>query len=70
MRQLRLMHQSELGAKCGWDGTTIAHIERGRFAPNVKSLIRLADVLEVSTDFLLGRHAAYSNPAYYRKVRV
>lgn len=34
---------------------TYRHYESGKTSPNLDTLIKIADILDVSTDFLLGR---------------
>jgi transcriptional regulator with XRE-family HTH domain len=47
--------QKELGEKVGLTGNMIGEVEAGRVQPSVKSISKLADVLGVSVDYLLGR---------------
>jgi transcriptional regulator with XRE-family HTH domain len=56
IRQLRKEHgwsQAELGSKVGTDSQRISRYENGRITPSVEALVRLADALEVSVDYLL-----------------
>jgi transcriptional regulator with XRE-family HTH domain len=59
MKRLEVrLSQRELAAKIGTDQAHISRIERGeRTAITVQTLVKLADVLRVSTDYLLGRNA-------------
>ena len=54
-RQLRDLEQAQLAQICGIPAPSINHFERGRRKPNLDNLVRLADALIVSTDYLLGR---------------
>ena len=47
--------QTELGDKVGVSKQTISAYERGDKLPTVQTLSILADVLDCSTDYLLGR---------------
>jgi transcriptional regulator with XRE-family HTH domain len=47
--------QAELGRRTGLDWTTISNIERGETAPDFATIDAIADVLEVSVDWLTGR---------------
>ena len=47
--------QKELGEKLGVVRTTICEYESGRNEPDVKMLIRLADIFDVTLDELIGR---------------
>ena len=59
MKRLEVqLSQRELAEKIGTDQAHICRIERGeRTAITVQTLVKLADVLSVSTDYLLGRNA-------------
>lgn len=54
-RRRREMTQGELAEKARLFKTDISKYERGESQPNLPRLCRLADVLNVSTDYLLGR---------------
>jgi transcriptional regulator with XRE-family HTH domain len=60
LRRLELrMSQGDLGKAIGQDQAYISKIERGQLGGmTVLMLERLADTLQVSTDYLLGREAA------------
>lgn len=53
-RELRGYSQEQLGARAGMPASSIAHFETGR-KPSFDSLRRLANALEITTDYLLGR---------------
>lgn len=54
-RELRGFSQGDLAERAGFQPSAISHFESGRRAPSFDNLKRLADVLTVSTDYLLGR---------------
>lgn len=54
-RELREMKQNELAEKAKLPPTSIAHFEAGSRKPSFDNLRRLANALEVTTDYLLGR---------------
>ena len=54
-RRRRQLSQEQLAEKTGLFKTDISKYERGTSMPTVARLMRLADALDVSTDFLLGR---------------
>lgn len=54
-RMRNKLTQKELGEKVGLTGNMIGEVEAGRVQPSVKSISKLADVLGVSVDYLLGR---------------
>lgn len=54
-RELRKLNQTDLAKKAGIPASSISHFEAGTRKPSFDNLRRLANVLAVSTDFLLGR---------------
>lgn len=54
-RDLRQWNQSDLASHAGMPPSSIAHFESGSRKPSFDTLRRLANALEVTTDFLLGR---------------
>jgi len=54
-RKLRELRQDELANKAGLPSTTISHFESGKRKPSFDNLRKLADALEVSIDYLMGR---------------
>ena len=54
-RELRQLKQHELGEKAKLPASSIAHFESGSRKPSFDNLRRLANALEVTTDYLLGR---------------
>ena len=64
LRDVRIMRQftqAELAKRTEMPITSISHFEIGTRKPNMNSLIRLADALEVSTDYMLGRTDYFSS---------
>ena len=57
LQRLKLrLSQQQLGTKIGHDQGYVSRLERGEITDiTVRTLARLADALQVSTDFLLGR---------------
>lgn len=58
LKELRLkkgLTQTELGEKVGVKQNTFTNWENGKREPNFENLIKLADLLEVSLDWLFGR---------------
>lgn len=55
VRELRGFNQMELAKKTGLQSTAISHFETGSRAPSFDNLRRLADALNVATDYLIGR---------------
>jgi transcriptional regulator with XRE-family HTH domain len=54
-RELREWSQSILGEKAELPSSSIAHFETGSRKPSFETLHKLANALEVTIDFLLGR---------------
>ncbi len=54
-RELREMSQGELADKAGLQPSAISHFETDGRLPSFDNLKRLADALNVTTDYLLGR---------------
>ena len=54
-RELRDLNQSELAGRAGLQASAISHFETGGRKPSFDNLKRLADALDVTTDYLLGR---------------
>ena len=54
-RELRGLNQAELAGRAKLPPSSIAHFESGSRKPSFDNLKRLAGVLDVSTDYLLGR---------------
>lgn len=58
LKELRLkkgLKQTELGEKVGVKQNTFTNWENGKREPSFENLIKLADLLEVSLDWLFGR---------------
>lgn len=54
-RELRELNQSELARRARLQASAISHFETGARKPSFDNLKRLADALDVTTDYLLGR---------------
>jgi transcriptional regulator with XRE-family HTH domain len=54
-RDLRQWSQSDLATRAGMPPSSIAHFETGTRKPSFDTLKRLANALDVTTDYLLGR---------------
>lgn len=56
MREEREITQEELGSKAQISAVMVSHFETGRRqSPSIENLIKLANAMEVSADYLLGR---------------
>lgn len=54
-REMRGLSQGGLATRSGLQASAISHFETGSRKPSFDNLRRLADALEVTTDYLLGR---------------
>lgn len=54
-REDKGLSQADLAEKAGMQPSAISHFEAGRRSPSFDNLKRLADALNVTIDFLLGR---------------
>lgn len=54
-RELRKINQNDLAEKTGLPATSISHFEAGSRKPSFDNLRRIAENLNVTADYLLGR---------------
>ena len=54
-REKRGLRQHDLGKRARIHATAISHFETGNRKPSLGNICRLADALDVTTDYLLGR---------------
>jgi transcriptional regulator with XRE-family HTH domain len=54
-RELRGLSQAELAEKTGLQPSAVSHFESESRSPSFDNLKRLADALDVTTDYLIGR---------------
>ena len=64
LRKEKKMSQSELGKFIGVSQTTVTALETGRAEPSSTFISKLADLFNVSTDYLLGRSDNKKKPYY------
>jgi len=55
LREKRGLSQEELAKRAGLQATAISHFETGTRKPSFDNLRRLADALETTVDYLMGR---------------
>ena len=55
LRENKGYNQEKLANMCGLSASTIGMYEQGRRQPDNDTLIKLADIFDVSTDYLLGK---------------
>ncbi len=54
-REKRALNQAELAKRAGLQASAVSHFETGTRKPSFDNLRRLADALDVTTDYLIGR---------------
>lgn len=67
-REKRGLTQGELAKRAGLQMSAISHFETGTRKPSFENLRRLADALDVTTDFLLGRSEDFDGSAAAAKL--
>lgn len=55
VRKRKGISQAELGRMIGTSGDVIGRYEREDITPSIEAVAKIADVLEVSIDFLIGK---------------
>lgn len=55
LRAKKNLYQKDIATMLGIDRTTYAKYETGDSEPNLETLLKLSEIFEVSTDYLLGR---------------
>lgn len=55
LRKKKSLSQADLGKIIGTSGDVIGRYERGDITPSVEVVSKIADALEVSVDYLLGK---------------
>ena len=54
-REFRMLNQGQLALRAKLQASAVSHFETGARKPSFDNLKRLADALNVTTDYLLGR---------------
>lgn len=55
IRKKKGLSQADLGKTIGTSGDVIGRYERGDITPSIEVVIKIADALEVSVDYLVGK---------------
>ena len=55
LRKAKKLSQGDLGKKVGTSGDIIGRYERGEVTPSIDVAAKIAEALEVSLDFLIGK---------------
>lgn len=55
LRERRRMNRKALGELCGMSKSAISRYENGERIPDINTAMKIADVFDVTMDFLCGR---------------
>ena len=55
LRRKKKLSQAELGKRAGTSGDLIGKYERNETKPSIEVVIKIADILEISIDYLVGK---------------
>jgi transcriptional regulator with XRE-family HTH domain len=69
-RRIRQLSQGELARKTRLKQSAISQFETGRRSPSFHNLLRIANALEVSGDYLLGRSNSVEMPRSRRNGKI
>ena len=69
IRASKKLSQSDLANKIGLKPAAVSHFETGQRKPPLGTLMKLADALSVSTDYLLGRDTSQATTATGKMLR-
>jgi transcriptional regulator with XRE-family HTH domain len=61
-RKKSKLTQKQLAEKLGVSDSTLSYWERGDFEPDSESLLKLANIFDVTVDYLLGRNRFGNTP--------
>lgn len=69
LRKQRGVSQSELGKSIGTSGDIIGRYERNIMVPSIEVIIKIADALEVSIDYLVGKTTVQLDKATLKRLQ-
>jgi transcriptional regulator with XRE-family HTH domain len=69
LRKAKRLTQAELGQLVGTSGPVIGRYERGEMTPSVEAVARIADALDISMDYLVGRTAVLIDSEMMRRLQ-
>ena len=71
VRKSKKLLQAELGALVGTSGDIIGRYERGKMSPSIETTVKIAEALEVSVDYLVGKiDIELNNEMIYRLEKI
>jgi transcriptional regulator with XRE-family HTH domain len=69
LRKAKSLSQNDLGKKVDTSGDIIGKYERNEVKPSIEVASKIADVLEVSLDFLLGKTSVMMDKANMKRLQ-
>jgi transcriptional regulator with XRE-family HTH domain len=69
LRKKKGISQNELGKAVGTSGDIIGRYERDEVKPSIEVVIKIADTLEVSIDYLVGKSAVELDKGVLKKIQ-
>jgi transcriptional regulator with XRE-family HTH domain len=69
LRKKKSISQAELGKAVGTSGDIIGRYERDEVKPSIEVVIKIADTLEVSIDFLVGKSSVELDKTVLKKIQ-
>jgi transcriptional regulator with XRE-family HTH domain len=70
LRKNNKMTQQQLADKLHISQRAYAHYEKGEAEPNIETLLRLAELFNVSLDYLMGRYVnVFENNSNYTNIK-
>jgi len=68
LRKNKKLSQARLGKLIGTSGDVVGRYERGDITPSVEVVAKMADVLEVSIDYLIGKSSFLYDQAMIQRI--
>ena len=68
LRKKKGLSQAELGKMIGTSGDVVGRYERGDISPSIEVVSKIADALEVSVDYLIGKTRMELNKDTLRRI--
>ena len=68
LRKRKNLSQAELGKSVGTSGDIIGKYERDEVKPSIEMVVKIADLLDVSIDFLTGRNTTELDKVILKRI--
>lgn len=69
VRKRKGLNQADIGEKIGINGDAYGRYERGEVRPTIEMAVKIADALEVSLDYLVGKTDAELDNATLKRIQ-